>query len=496
MSRTQTPRSATPETRGKVNWYFSSIKDGIFATLFLVDVAATLFAFHYIIHSTIGYENLKSLNFEGIEIDFSIMDNFPIFRKALKIALTTALLMNVTNLLGMICVPQYYVLSAIILSTIASVVLLIQNLIESFSFSLNTFFLLLSIVCEVGYFIYSMQTRRVTSAVIRNLATIVWKNPMVVVLTVALSALETLISLAFAIVYFIAFVFIKAENNDFAKSFLGQNTVVINIFFIFSFYWITRTIRYVSYLTSSSLTSFYITSHKGTDRNYPKYPVLAAFRRALTENIGSACFASFCVASVEVLDYLKEFAHEQSKGKKSKKSKKDDDDDDNDNGSSKIVWTIVYFVLSVVVFVLRKLSDYLTHYGLIYCAMDGSSFLTGCKRFATKSFGSQITVLNRKTRVNDVLAFGTFTMLIIGSFVTFGTYKLSTSSAYEFYDAMKFFSIFAFIVLFYLMNELMTTPFKSISETLQICYLENPGLLKSEMYDLSDVFSGRFSMFN
>jgi hypothetical protein len=239
----------------------------------------------------------------------------------------------------------------------------------------------------------------------------------------------------------------------------AQWSPALFIYLVFSYSWITLTLSYVVYLAICGVAaSWYFLN----DTEYmPKYPVLQSLKRALTTSFGSACFAGFLLAIIQM---LKSIVESNSR-----------------NGIIAILKCIAICILLIIECIMKLV----TRYALIYCAIFGLSFKQGCLRWLELSTDRFATLLAGGLIINLATSYNMILFAI-------GTGLLGFGIGYGVFDDAEWFSRILMSVLTCVFAALMSfalfavysEPVITMSDTLLVCFLEAPERLLSSAAEL------------
>lgn len=239
----------------------------------------------------------------------------------------------------------------------------------------------------------------------------------------------------------------------------------IYVYLLFSYLWVSITIGYVAYLTASGLgATWYFLN--GTDC-YPESPVLGSLKRASTTSFGSACIAGLLLA---------------------------------------IVWLLRIFVLApskkqgcfitclkvIAICLLRCIDNcigFVTRYGLIYCATFGVPFREGCRRWTELSTRKFADLIMRGLVIGHALIYN-FVLFVVGATILgFGIARGAVTDASDLTGQL---AAVGTLVLTIAIFSIFQQPIRAISDTLLVCFAEDPDRLKSSAEELYDRLASRY----
>ncbi|OHS93533.1 XYPPX repeat family protein [Tritrichomonas foetus] len=248
------------------------------------------------------------------------------------------------------------------------------------------------------------------------------------------------------------------------------------VYCVFSYTWITLTLKYVNYMTGAGLAaSWYFL---GNTPQYPKYPVLDSFKRATTTSFGSACFASLILAVIQAIRALINITTQNQR-----------DDNDRENHGSQIFLNVIRCMALCILDLLESVVRWMSRYALIYCSIYGVPYAEGCRRWAELNCHRFVNVLVDGCVIRDAINYH-FIIFVAGSglagwAVASGLFA-SASGPYIFMILMTVFFTMSSMML---INE----PILTISDTLLICFAENPETLRTKDPNLYQVLCRTYS---
>ena len=275
--------------------------------------------------------------------------------------------------------------------------------------------------------------------------------------------LLSIISLAFQVVISIFFLYMVyyIDVLDYSPG--------IYFYLLLSYLYITITFVYVCYMTISGLAaSWYFL--KNTNY-FPTNPLWESFKRASTTSFGSASCAGFLLALIRAIRMIA-----------------DSDDDDESN-----LLTCLRCVAVCIIQCIEGCIGYLNRYGLIYCSIYGVPYHEGCRRWTELSCHKFCNILINGNCTDIAMTFNGLVFTIIGSLIG---YLIGYGTIKPKQDGGTFTAIFAFIfTLAFCM--ILNNPISTISDTIIVCFSEEPEKLKVSaiaLYEqLSSFYNDRLS---
>lgn len=241
------------------------------------------------------------------------------------------------------------------------------------------------------------------------------------------------------------------------------------IYLVFSFYWITLTFGYTTYLIGSGLASTWYFLNE-TDY-FPSSPVWEAFKRAMGPSFGSAALAGLLLAIVETLRSMVENSGKNNKG-----------------GDC---------VRCCAICLLKGLEcciKFINKYALIYCATFGVPFTEGCRRFAELFCKRFLGVLFGGNMIGLELVFNGLIIIIGGTLLGYGlAHLIFQNEEKDVKTLMKNFTLVFSLFFTFAIFVIFSKPIITVSDTLLVCFAEDPEALKTseeELYeDMKDYYS-------
>ena len=204
----------------------------------------------------------------------------------------------------------------------------------------------------------------------------------------------------------------------------------------------------------------------GTDF-MPRCGVWESFKRASTTSFGSAAFAGFIIAVINLLEDLVESS----------------------DGNCAILKCIALCILALI----KCCFEVLNKFALIYCATFGVPFLEGCRRWLELETKNFIGTLLNSCIINMALTMHIIVFSLAGAMLGLGfAFMLMKDSMY----LKILLPVFAFLFSLCIFAAL-ATPIGTLADTLFVCFAECPENLKtsaSELYEkLVEVYGDQLS---
>ncbi|KAI8063901.1 plasma-membrane choline transporter-domain-containing protein [Gongronella butleri] len=174
------------------------------------------------------------------------------------------------------------------------------------------------------------------------------------------------------------------------------------VFLVFSFYWTSQVISYVTYVTLAGIyASVYFDSSKS--------PACPSFKRAMTTSFGSICFGSLLIALIEFLRYFISIARASS-----------------DNACLTFFLCIVECLIGCC----QGFLQWFNNYAFSGVAIYGKSYIESAKRTWTLIKDRGIEAMINDNLINNVLFLGALLVAVLTSLLGY-LYLLVDQPAYN-----------------------------------------------------------------
>lgn len=241
--------------------------------------------------------------------------------------------------------------------------------------------------------------------------------------------------------------------------YLAEWSRYILIWSVLSFFWTNLTVYYVDFMTGAGLASSWYFLN---DTDYfPQFPVWESFKRAMTTSFGSASEAGFLLAVIKTLNWIIE------------------------NDSSDDIYMLIFKLIALCILcILECIVSFLNHYGLIYCATFGIKYTEGCRRWLELSTKRFCNVICEGCIIEYVVTWNwfCFALMSLGAGAGLG-YWYGVSNDVSVVLPAVFWAIFGLLFAAIFFN-IISAPLEVISDTLFVCFAENPERLKTTANDL------------
>lgn len=356
--------------------------------------------------------------------------------------MVVGLVINALHAVYVLFAPSFYIhfgfFICIGISIVCVVPLLILKVWGAIAFPIIIAIICLIVYCCLREFI------PISVAILKFATRLLWKNPTLLLVYLIQSVIQIAIGIMFIIC--ILFIFI-----------IGWHPAII-IYFLLAFYWISYTTTYVLYLITAGVAAQWYFLN-GTEY-MPKMGVWSSTKRAMTTSFGSASFAAFIMAVIEILEDFAEYAL------------------DSDSTFIKILACIALCILECI----RCCVSFVTDYGLIYCAIFGIPFLEGCRRWLELTTKKFIGTIVQSCIINQSMTYHSLVFSVGAALIGLGIgVAIKKNNLYTM--LFMFFACFIYTLLLY---AIISCPISTLASTLFCCFAECPERLKiidNEVYE-------------
>lgn len=355
------------------------------------------------------------------------------------ISLAIAVVFNIVHDIFCACAPVIYIKAGLWIGLIISVLAIIAPLYYGYYYAV--IFPIIMLIFSICFFCLARKYIKMSAAIMKQTSKILFKFPGIFLLVF----LECIIEAGLAIFY--SFFIYAVQMSGISKW--------MYVLIIISYFWTTLTSGYVVYLAISGVAaSWYFLN--GTEY-MPSSPVLQSLKRASTTSFGSACFAALLLAFVEFLEFMLQSV------------------------SGNCLFDILRCIALCILNCLKCCIEFINRYALIYCATFGVPFKEGCRRFAELRCNRYADLIMNSCIISNVTYYNMIVFSIgaclTGYGIGYGAYHKKSKYAQSFIAVYSF--VFAFSMFF-----ILRQPFVVISDTLLLCFVENPECLKTSANDL------------
>jgi hypothetical protein len=352
---------------------------------------------------------------------------------------------NIVHYVYAACVPVIYIKCGILIAFLLSIAFSIAGVIYvSPLFLIFPGILLLVLAC---YWCFIRPYIPLSASILQVTARIICRFPGII-LVVLVQAVITIIGAGIPL----AGAVLGTINPN------VKYAPVMDVYFAFSFLWISITLGYVTYLTLCGVGA---TWYFLNDTNYmPASPTWESFKRAWTSSFGSAALVGFLLAVIQLLKAL------MKSGRKS------------DNAALLCLRCCVLCILNCLESCIKAVA----RYALIYCATFGVPFTEGCRRWAELGLKKFVDCLITGNIIGESIVINWIVFSVGSACLSYGLAYWVVDDENERIAAIiacvlgLLVSIACFAVL--------SKPIQAISDTLLICFAEAPEQLQTSASDL------------
>lgn len=459
----------SPTYLKKTNLDLKEYHGVVWSILFIINLFFTFYICFDILHRTVGFKFL--FDFFSSRLDnYNDNNNSWIIciKKSIKISFLSTIILNIFQLLYAFIFPNFYIKLHLALTLIYSFVpfyfYINYSTIDDTKYSEYAIYIVFFFfILGITFFYYSFHFIDTSTELMKTSIKILMKNPSLFLV----DFIQSFILLIINMIYLLCFSVIKQYSST-----VKINSAVI-FYGIFTYYWIIMTIYYTCYMTTAGVVGYKF--FLGNNKKVPKNSVLASFKRAITKNFGSACFAGLILVFIEIFKALVDFLQyfiENSPKEENNQDEISDKDTKKEVNVLIIYLRTLYYILKPILCLLEKCFDYVSRQSLIYCAVFGCSYKEGRKRYRKYNFYDRMNRLARESIVSGATVTNYVFLMIISGFVVYYV----QSKTYEHEPEIVFTSV-VFVELMMLAFSLMSSSISITTDTILLCYLENPNVL-------------------
>ncbi|KAI9256456.1 plasma-membrane choline transporter-domain-containing protein [Phascolomyces articulosus] len=152
------------------------------------------------------------------------------------------------------------------------------------------------------------------------------------------------------------------------------------VFIVFSYYWTSQVISYVTHVTLSGL---YATVYFLNDQ--VRHPILGSFKRAVTTSFGSICFGSLLIAIVNMIRYFLQILQ---------------------NNTDNPILSFLVCIVQCIVGCFQGIFEWFTHYAFSGVAIFGEAFIPSARRTWNLMKDRGIDAMVNDSLIGNVLFMG------------------------------------------------------------------------------------------
>lgn len=363
--------------------------------------------------------------------------------KTLGFGFLIAVALNIFHYCFCTFAPVAYIHVGLIVNIIVSILLCILPVLTG-----NYWFILypvINVLFSICIYCCCRKYIKLSAEILRVTCKILCRYPSYFFLVFLESIWESVICVAFTL----AFYFVSAANI----------TYFIYIYLVFSYFWITITFGYVTYMIGAGLgSSWYFLNNT---EYFPSSPVWESFKRSMTTSFGSASLAGFLLAVVNTLRAIIQSG-----------------DTSSDNSTTAMVLCVLKCIALCILNVLEACISFINRYALIYCATFGVPFKEGCRRWCELSCHKFVDVIMSGNCISLSLVYNGLVFVVGAGLLGYGLGYLLYKDTDKVETAELIICIFA--VCFTLsIFAIFLQPVSTVSDTLLVCFAEEPNQMKT-----------------
>lgn len=441
------PQTFEENTKKETKW-----NDIAFLIIFWIQFLVTTALLVWLLVSS---PKIKSeYNNAELEID---NEGLSLLWKSLVIGVAIGVILNILHFFYITYAPQFYIKWGFIIGLVIAIILTVVSIAISREFVLVIFpiiWILLSLC------MYCMFRKYIpfSASVLDMTMKLIIRYPSVILIQFVQMIINIGLSILFSVIVF--YIQYRRFSN------------FLYIYVIFSYYWTSLTLEYVTYMTCSGLAaSWYFLN--GTEY-MPENPCLQSLKRALTTSFGSACLAGLLLAIIQTLKALVNMGG-----------------DGGSNGAVSMIICLLRCIAMCILHILECCISFIIRYALIYCAIFGVPFKEACRRFAELQCNRFIDALIGGCMIGNALSYNMLTFSVGAAILGYGlgywAFGKDTVVGCIFTCIFALMFTLAIFVVF-------ESPVNTISDTIFVCFAESPEQLKSTANELYELFVDKYGV--
>ncbi|KAF1796272.1 plasma-membrane choline transporter-domain-containing protein [Mucor lusitanicus] len=223
------------------------------------------------------------------------------------------------------------------------------------------------------------------------------------------------------------------------------------VFLVFSFYWTTQVIAYVTHVTLAGVfaTVYFL-------NNQIAHPIWGSAKRALTTSFGSICFGGLLIAVINTVRYFLQVAR---------------------SGSDNELLSFVLCILECFVACIQGMFEWFNQYAFSGVAIYGQGFVPSAKRTWSMIQDRGIEALINDNLIGNVLFMGTLLVGVLSSLLGY-LYLLIAKPAYNATGNMTPIVMLICFIIGMSMFSTISTVISSGVITTFVCLAEDPEALR------------------
>ncbi|GAA5810436.1 hypothetical protein MFLAVUS_003857 [Mucor flavus] len=243
------------------------------------------------------------------------------------------------------------------------------------------------------------------------------------------------------------------------QTYTGSSLNAAMVFLVFSFYWTTQVISYVTHVTLSGVfaTVYFL-------NNQVAHPIWGCARRALTTSFGSICFGGLLIALISTLRYFVQVAR---------------------SNSDNIILTFVLCIIECIISCIEGMFEWFNQYAFSGVAIYGQAFVPSAKRTWSMIQDRGVEAMINDNLIGNVLFMGSLLVGILSSLLGY-LYLLVSKPAYNTSgDMTPIIMLICFIIGMSMFSTIATVISSGVTTTF-VCLAEDPEALRRvnpELYE-------------
>lgn len=288
---------------------------------------------------------------------------------------------------------------------------------------------------------------------LKSVTTITKKYPSTIIMGIISLVLQTAFSVWFMITVVGVYQTYHTPSSLGSGGGGGTNSKLnaAMVFLVFSFYWTTQVISYVTHVTLSGVfATVYFLNHSVA------HPIYGSAKRALTTSFGSICFGALLIAFINTIRYVIQVARS-----------------DNTND----VLGFVLCILDCLISCIQGLFEWFNQYAFSGVAIYGQGFVPSAKRTWTLIQDRGVEAMINDNLIGNVLTMGSLLVGILSSLLGY-IYLVVAKPAFNATGNMTPVIVLICFIIGMSMFSTIATVISSGVTTTFVCLAEDPEALR------------------
>lgn len=387
--------------------------------------------------------------------DYDPLDKYrtPVALKSFGIAFPVAIFVNVIHLLYALFFPLIYIRLGIVIGVGYSIFFVAIPALVHGAY-VCVLFPLLTIVGSIFWCILGQKNAKFTSVIFQHSIKLILRYHNILFFFLFMTILDSIINLGFAFMTYLI------QANNWSNWFY--------FYVVISFFWISMTFSYVSFMTASGLAaSWYFLADS---QYFPDSPILDSAKRAFTSSFGAAALSGFIMAIINFLQILVRAPPNTG------------------NQLANAIIQILKVIAQCILGILQGCFKMINQYSLCYVSIYGIPYGEAVRRWFEIRTKKLINVMINGITIERTLQYNMMVFVLGGSCLGLGfSYWAFEKGS----PGRIFLPVFA-TMLSYGIFEVIRQPIVAISDTLIICFAESPQMLKTTAYELYEAFIEKY----